>query len=177
MTTINLLPWREKSRRRQQRAFLKLCFVVVIGALFLNGVWYFSLHTQVKHQKKRVFFLQQEVQHANVILSEKNKTDAAKKDLMAQISILEDLHNQRFNIVEMMKNLPTLLPSGVYITEINVQKNQVELRGEAATELQASEFVKRLTQKTTWKAIQLQELTSRPIESKKILFRLRFQME
>lgn len=177
MTSINLLPWREKRRTQNKRQLLTMILAAAIFALFINFIWYLLLQPSINHQQRRNNFLQQQIQAANAVLAQKQSFEQKKKEVVDQMKTLEQLHNQRYRIVELLDSLPKILPNSVFVNAIEVQNTAISLTGEAPTDIQVSEFVRALNKQTGWRNVQLQEITSAPNQHDVTLFRITFSMD
>ncbi|MCD6048081.1 MAG: pilus assembly protein PilN [Gammaproteobacteria bacterium] len=177
MTTINLLPWREKARKQQKQNFILLCALAVGVAFILNVIIFVMLQVQINKQERRNGILQQEKQINSGILAKKKKFETDKSEVLSQIATVKELNNQRYRIVEIFNAIPRLLPNGVYITSINVQKELIELQGYAATEIQISELAGKLKEQPGWRSIQLQEAGEMPGLPNKTKFRITLNMD
>lgn len=160
MTTINLLPWREKNRRSQKYGFFALCGGAVLTALLINGLWSNVLQHHIDHQQQRNATLQQEVDASQKMTQNKKAFNDEKALILKQMTTLQDVHNQRYRLVELLGVLPTLLPNDVFINAIRIDKNIIELQGEAQTDIQVSEVIKRFQQQAGWQDIQLKQIST-----------------
>lgn len=177
MTTINLLPWREKARKRAKQVFIAACLSVIVAALVINGIWYSVLQGKINQQMQRNAFLQSEVTLAEQSNADKKTFEKEKAATLSQVSTLQELHNQRFRIIELLQSLPNLLPSHVLIDAIHINATIIELTGESKTDSQVSDFVKRLKEEPHWSNVQLQELSEGTTPSQTNTFRITLSLD
>lgn len=160
MTSINLLPWREKARTYQKRLFFAFCGAAAGVALVINGIWYEVLQHRIDQQQIRNDLLQQELDATQKISQSKKKFAEEKTTTLKKMHTLLELNNQRFRVVDLLENLPHLLPNGMTIEAISADNGVYTLKGEAQNDMQVSETIKRLQQQAGWGTIQLQEMSS-----------------
>jgi type IV pilus assembly protein PilN len=176
MTTINLLPWREKARRSQKYRFFAWCGGAVCLALLVNGIWSNVLQQRIDRQEQRNTMLQQEVEASQKITQNKKTFNDQKTAILKQMTTLQNVHNQRYRLVELLDVLPKLLPNEVFIDSIQMDKDVITLQGEAQTEVQVSEVIKRFQQQAGWHAIQLKEIST-PEKSNRTAFQVTLGMQ
>lgn len=176
MTSINLLPWRAKKQAIEKKNFIMLCVVSAILALLLNLIWYSIIQSQINFYQKRYNLLQQEMMYSNVMLARKNFVDTTEAKLLLQLHTLQELHDQRYRIVDLLSHLSNFLPNGVTASEIKVSRNKISIKGEAPTEVQVSELVDNFKKETDLTQINLKQIAN-PLEKKrKITFHITFNM-
>lgn len=176
MTTINLLPWREKARRSQQYRFFAWCGGAACIALLINGLWSNALQQRIDRQEQRNVRLQQEVEANEKITKNKKAFNDQKVLILKQMTTLQNVHNQRYRLVELLDVLPKLLPNDVFINSIQIDKDVMTLQGEAQTEVQVSEVIKRFHQQAGWHSIQLKEIST-PQKSNRTAFQVTLGMQ
>lgn len=160
MTTINLLPWREKNRLLTKRLFIAGSIGVILLALSINILWYSLLQNKIDLQTQRNAYLQAQVEAAEQSPTDKKIFLKHKQAILSQVASLQELNNQRFRIIELWQDLPMLLPNDVFITSIHFIASRIELAGSAKTAVQVSDLVKHLSQQPGWSDVQLQEISS-----------------
>lgn len=160
MTTINLLPWREKARRSQKYGFFVLCGIAVFIAVLINGLWSNALQQRIDRQQQRNATLQQEVDASQKMTQNKKAFNDAKAVILKQMTTLQNVHNQRYRLVELLEILPKLLPNDVFINAIQIDHDVIELQGEAQTDIQVSEVIKRFHQQAGWHDIRLKQINT-----------------
>lgn len=176
MTTINLLPWREKARQSQKQRFFGWCGTAMCIALLINGIWFNLLQHRIDRQAKRNVLLQQEVDASQKITKNKKAFNDQKTVILKQMTTLQNVHNQRYRLVELLDVLPKLLPNNVFINSIQIDQDVISLQGEAQTEVQVSEVIKRFQQQAGWYAIQLKEIST-PQKSNRTGFQVTLGMQ
>ena len=177
MTTINLLPWREKARIRAKRLFIACSIGAFLVAGLINLLWASVLQQQIKAQNQRNAFLTSEVQLAEQSSAAKKAFEKEQTTTLSQATTLKELNNQRFRVIELLQTLPNILPNNVLIDSIHVKADVIELIGSAKTDTQVSDLVKRLMQQANWSHVQLQEMSAATNAPQDTTFRITLSLE
>ena len=125
MTQINLLPWRELRRDREIKIFLLILIACITGSLL--AVYYFNVHGigLVKNQLRRNQLIQHEINKMDAQLNEMQKLRDIRAELMAKISLVQQLQSIQRSIIHLFDELSNIVPSGVYFKQIEEEKNEV----------------------------------------------------
>jgi type IV pilus assembly protein PilN len=149
MIHINLLPVRQEKKREVGRQFL----VVVGGSLFMallgNWIWYDGLASEEKKNAQRLAATQARIAELEKVIGEVNNINARKKDVLAKLSILNDLRKQRTGPVRMLDALATAIPKKVWLTGFDEKANAVKMTGRAVSHEDVAEFMRAL-QSIVW---------------------------
>jgi type IV pilus assembly protein PilN len=144
MIHINLLPVRQEKKREVGRQFL----VVVGGTLFMallgNWIWYDGLASEEKKNAQRLAATQARIAELEKVIGEVNNINARKKDVLAKLSILNDLRKQRTGPVRMLDALATAIPKKVWLTGFDEKANAVKMTGKAVSHEDVAEFMRAL---------------------------------
>lgn len=144
MTRINLLPWREARRRRQQHNFYKLLAVGFLAAA--AGVFgvQMELQNRIDNQQVRNNFLREEIARLQRAEQEIRRLDAMKASLLARLEIIQNLQQQRPGMVMVYDELVRTVPEDMYLTSFRVTGQDIQLTGFAATNNVVSDFMRRI---------------------------------
>ena len=144
MTCINLLPWRETRRKEQQRQF----FSISGGAAVLMGLIIFYIHIHVSGmielQTQRNTFLQDEIKQVEAKIVEIKSLEAKKEQLLARMSVIQQLQTRRPAIVHVFDELAKAVPSGMYLTNVSQQGKSLVIEGVAQSNARVSAFMRNL---------------------------------
>ena len=144
MTRINLLPWREIRRKEQQRQFIS----VAAGAAVLMGVIVLYLHLHVsgliEEQTLRNKFMQDEIAKVEAKIAEIKTLETKKQQLLARMTIIQQLQSRRPEIVHVFDELVRAVPPGMYLTKISEQGNTMVFEGVAQSNARVSAFMRNL---------------------------------
>jgi type IV pilus assembly protein PilN len=143
-TRINLLPWREIRRQEQDRQLLSAS----VGAWLLMGLvvfygWYY-MNGLIDHQNKRNEYLSTEIAKLDERIAEINKLKERKQALIARMEIIQQLQQNRTQIVHVFDDLVRKLPKGVYLTGLAKKNNQITLKGMAQSNARVSHLMNNL---------------------------------
>lgn len=143
-TRINLLPWREIRRQEQDRQLLSAS----IGAWLLTGLivfygWYY-MNGLIEHQNKRNDYLKSEIAQLDKKIEEINKLKERKQALIARMEIIQQLQQDRTQIVHVFDDLVRKLPKGVYLTGLAKKNKQITLKGTAQSNARVSHLMNNL---------------------------------
>lgn len=143
-TRINLLPWRELRRQEQDRQLLSAS----IGAWLLMGLvvfygWYYA-NGLIEHQNKRNDYLKTEIAKLDEKIKEINKLKERKQALIARMEIIQQLQQNRTQIVHVFDDLVRKLPKGVYLTGLAKKNKQITLKGLAQSNARVSHLMNNL---------------------------------
>lgn len=143
-TRINLLPWREIRRQEQDRQLLSAS----IGAWLLTGLivfygWYY-MNGLIEHQNKRNDYLKSEIAQLDKKIEEINKLKERKQALIARMEIIQQLQQDRTQIVHVFDDLVRKLPKGVYLTGLAKKSKQITLKGMAQSNARVSHLMNNL---------------------------------
>ncbi|MFY2509877.1 PilN domain-containing protein [Vibrio pectenicida] len=155
---INLIPWREKRRGYQIRIFIfRLCVVTLVGAL--TSVYLARyLASQVEKQQERIVLLNERSQRL-VEQKERGKlTQQNIEQVKSDISTLIRFDVQRFRSLALMRMLAEIIPEMVYLNQMSLTGNQVQLKGITATSANLSELLIRLSQLPNVHTVTMQQL-------------------
>ena len=138
---INLLPWREARRRRQRRqlwaAIVVIC--IVAGSVFAAAWWIQS--EGISFQMSRNAYLLREIQKVEVQLKEIDQIKQRKKVLVARMTIIHQLQQERVGIVRTLDSLVRALPEGLFFVSAERSQGRFKLEGIAQSNARISELM------------------------------------
>lgn len=145
MTThINLLPWREMRRKEQDRQLLS----IGVGAWILMGLIIFYAHLHVtgliENQQKRNEFLDKEIKKVEEEIKEIRELQAARSALLARMRVIQQLQQDRTQVVHLFDDLVRKLPEGVYFTTLKQAGQTITLTGIAQSNARVSALMRNL---------------------------------
>lgn len=149
MTTINLLPWREKKRQNDKNYFLKLLLAGFVLALFVVAVMDFYTLYCLRHQRIRNELLQKEVTLLGPALEDIKLIKQKTKVLESRLSLVQNLQSTRVLIVHLFDELSKVMTEGVLVTKLERKNNLVTLWGLADSNSSISEWMRNI-QASDW---------------------------
>ena len=149
MSNINLLPWREASKRRQKRLFLGVLGIAAVLALSLVLLVDFIFKQAAESQERRNQYLQGEITQLDARIGEINKLKKRRSDLIERMQLIDRLQQSRNQAVHLYNDLPALVTTGVYLDSLAVKDGQVDVVGRTEAHSRVASMV-RLIDKSGW---------------------------
>lgn len=144
MAGLNLLPWREASRRESQKKFVMMLVGAVAFASSVVFGAYSFYQDQIGKQIERNDYVNAEIKTLDKTIAEIKKLDVTRKALLDRITIIEGLQSTRPGIVHLFDEMVNSLPKGMYLTSLEQNKNQIKLEGKAESNARVSSYMNRL---------------------------------
>ena len=138
---INLLPWREARRRRQRRqlwaAIIVICLVA--ASVFATAWWIQS--EEISFHRNRNAYLLREIRKVQTQLEEIDQIKQRKKALVARMTIIRQLQQEKVGIVRTLDNLVRALPEGLSLVSAKRSRGSFNLEGIALSNARVSELM------------------------------------
>lgn len=155
MTSINLLPWRERRRLYHNKQFiLWLCFslgFVVLGAAAIWGYLY--------QAKQNLILANQYVIEKNIGLEAtliKDQQQAQHREqIWDRLQQLQDLAYHRTSLVQLWSDMAKVMPSNMYLTHITREQGSIIISGKANESSQVLQLVQHLQQNKFLQQVQI----------------------
>lgn len=129
MTQINLLPWRELKREQDKKLFTTMLLVCVVVAAFIVFLINSYASGLVSNQITRNQMLQKEINTMNAQLNELKNLQKAREMLISRMSIVQHLQSTRTLMVHLFDDLINIMPSGVYLTQVEGKNDVITVLG------------------------------------------------
>ncbi len=138
MSKINLLPWREELREKQQKFFVNaLVLSVLVTCLVFGGVYQY-IEGKKSYQGKRNAFLEEKIAEVDKKIEEIKKIQAKKERLRTKIESIEGLQASRTEIVHVFDELKKITPEGIYLTEFIQLGDKLTFKGNSTANSEIS---------------------------------------
>jgi len=131
MAYINLLPWREEALKAKQKEF----FMILAGAggcafaiVLLVNLFF---QARIDGQLTRNEFLKNEIQLLDVQIAEIKTLNDKKAALQKRIDVVEQLQRSRNVGTQVLDEIATIIPNGIYITQIDKKGNIIQITGKS----------------------------------------------
>ena len=151
MAHINLLPWRESRRKRQQRDFGGIVGLAALLTAAACGGVHFYIEGLIDHQNARNGFLQKEIAVLDKQIKEIKDLEKTKNQLIARMEVIYKLQTSRPEIVHLFDELVTTIPDGVYLTQVSQSNRSLALDGKAESNARVSSYMRNI-EKSEWLA-------------------------
>ncbi|KKO46394.1 pilus assembly protein PilN [Arsukibacterium ikkense] len=129
MAFINLLPWREAARKEKQKQYvtvLAMTAVVSFLVFFLINMVYSAM---IDGQYQRNRYLENEIKVLDQRIAEIRTLNETKRSLQQRMSLIEQLQGSRNLGTEIMSEIARVVPSGIYLTQLEKKGSTLLLVG------------------------------------------------
>jgi type IV pilus assembly protein PilN len=131
MANINLLPWREESRREKRKEFLGYLAVTLLASLVAVVFWAFLVNQGIATQQARNALLSKEIAALDEKVKEINELKKRREQVLARMRVIQELQGNRSDVVRVFDELVRVLPEGVYLETLSRQGDSISLVGYA----------------------------------------------
>ena len=144
MANINLLPWREAQRNERNKVKLGICIVmwVLAGLIVLAGKAYMDY--RIEHQQARNKFVQSEIDALSKIIREIEDLKEKRDALLARMEVIQNLQQNRAQIVHVFDDLVSKVPNGVFYDTITKTQSSLRIGGKAQSNGRVSALMRNL---------------------------------
>lgn len=149
MARINLLPWREELRKRQQREFGYMIGAGVALSLLLIVLIHFIIQGWIGGQNERNDLLKREIALLEEKIKEIRELEKVKSNLISRMEVIQQLQTSRPQIVHLFDEIINVLPDGSYLTELVQEGNILTLKGRAQSNARVSALMRGID-KSQW---------------------------
>lgn len=144
MANINLLPWREAQRRERNRVTGLVCIAMLISAGLIVFAGKSIMDGRIDYQKSRNNYLTSEIQALSKVIKEIEGLKDRRDDLVARMEVIQELQENRSQIVHVFDDLVTKLPEGVYFDSISKSGRNFSIQGKAQSNNRVSTLMRSL---------------------------------
>jgi len=141
MAKINLLPWREELRKKNQQNFLMALGGGVVVTCLLFGLVYLHIEGLKEYQGRRNQRLNDEIKKVDKKIKEIKEIEDKKSKLREKITLIENLQGSRPEIVHLFDDLRKTTPVGVYLTSFQQKGKKLIIQGKAQSHSRISEYM------------------------------------
>ena len=110
MTNINLLPWREKLRQKQQKNYQIILILVVAFGIILSSLLNQHFDSRIENQTSRNNFLSKEVNKLDEKIIEIKELHETREQLIERMKLIQNLQGSRPIIVRIFDELVVAVP-------------------------------------------------------------------
>lgn len=144
MIRINLLPHREEARKaRRQHFFTLLGLVTVLSAVVVFFV-YTIIDGYVSRQEENNEFLKKEIAVLDKQIDQIKHLKEQIQALLARKQVIESLQRDRGEVVNLLSELVTQVPEGVYLKSLKQDGQKVSLTGYVQSNARVSTLMRNL---------------------------------
>lgn len=155
---VNFLPWREVQRKKYKQGFitaLLFCIASAVGVQFSIG-WYVA-EAQLS-QKKRLTELDGHVSKLDHDITQLSSIEQKHKALLTRLQAVEYLYHQRNKTTQILNDLPSLVPEGIYLDTVQMDANQITLNGISDTTARLAALLNNLERSTAVRGVEIHSI-------------------
>lgn len=144
MVRINLLPWRDRRRDKQQKRFIVAVTATLASALMTIYIAYAYQQAKLAYQNRRNAFLQEEVTKLDFRIRKIKEIDKKIDKLKDYIKIIEELKKEKFKNIILINEIRKVTPDGVFFRKLRQSGQKISLYGEAVSENAIADLIRNI---------------------------------
>lgn len=160
MTSINLRPWREERRQKQQLDFMIMLAVAAGLAVVVFMLWNGAVGSQVTNQQERNRYIERELAQLDQQIKEISELESRRAELVSRMNVIQNLQNSRPFIVYIFDQLVRTLPDGVYYSSIERRGTLITIQGVADSNNRISALMRNLNESDWFRDPDLRTVTA-----------------
>ncbi|MGI2261073.1 PilN domain-containing protein [Shewanella sp. GXUN23E] len=129
MANINLLPWREEAREKQQREYIGILVLVFLVSSLLVYLSLTVIDLMTEEQQGRNQYLQTEINLLEKQIKEIREIRERKKDIERRTEIILDLQQARNLPTHVLDEVVRIVPPGIYLNSIEKKGSMLWIDG------------------------------------------------
>lgn len=142
MAKINLLPWRDDLRAKQQQDFVASIGAAVLVTCLVLLLVYMYVEGLKEYQTSRNQLLKNEIAVLDKKIAEIKDIEQKKNRLLTKIDVIQKLQESRPEIVHLFDELAKSTPEGVYLTKFVQVDANLTMDGKAESNARVSAFMR-----------------------------------
>lgn len=150
MILINLLPHREAAKKQRKDHFNAALVASALAGAGIAVLIYLGYQAAIAGQQSVNRILKAEISKLDTQIKEISNLEAEIAALTARQQAVEKLQADRNTPVNLLTELVTMLPEGVYITNMTQAGAVVSIRGVAQSQDRISELLRNISNKGVW---------------------------
>ena len=144
MTRINLSPWRAELRKKRERRFLQAGLAVSALLLLSTIAYQQTIAARLTYQRERNRYISEASLALNRKILALQSVDAAHKNLLGKIAVIQQLQQQRLQPAHLLDELGHTVPEDIQLTQVVQREQTLKISGIAASNTSISQYIKRL---------------------------------
>lgn len=142
MARINLLPWRDELRAKQQQDFVASIGAAILATCLLLLLVYMYIEGMKEYQTSRNQLLKNEIAVLDKKINEIKDIELKKNKLLTKIEVIQKLQESRPEIVHLFDELAKSTPEGVFLTKFVQVDTSLTMDGKAESNARVSAFMR-----------------------------------
>jgi len=144
MAEINLLPWREALRKKQQKDFAVQAGLVMALAAVLVFLAHMQIQARIEAQEARNAFLEKHIRKVDEEIREIRELESTREKLLARMNVIQELQHNRPLSVHLMDQLVRTIPEGVYLDSFTQKGSELTMVGAAQSNARVSAYMRNI---------------------------------
>jgi type IV pilus assembly protein PilN len=144
MMGYNVLPWRVRDHRRGLRQLWQGALIAGLLALMVSVVPYHRAAHALDEQGMVSQALVQEVQKQQQTVITLRHQEKKYEAINNRIHWIEQIEQQRNTDITLLNVLPSLVPEGLYLSELKRDRDRLHFSGNTVSNDQVSEMMRRM---------------------------------
>jgi len=158
MIKINLLPYREETKKQFLKSQLSIASICTVPSILLIIILLILLNTKISNTSTQIRKVESDIKKQKVSLDEIKVFKKEKETLKNKMKVIDKLKKGKFGPVHIIDHLAINLPGRIWLTEI-VQKNMsMTLEGKALDNISISNYMVNLTKSDYFKSVDLKQI-------------------
>ena len=148
-----------------------LFLIAIVVGLIAIGLTWWIYRGRIQQRDTEIAAAQKEVDELQLVLKEVEDFKAKKAELEHKIEVINDLKQKQWGPVRIMDQISRALPELLWLDQMRLRNNNVELRGRAFNTNQVATFIENLDKVPEFQEPRLLETTKQgPVYSFAINF-------
>lgn len=144
MSKINLLPWRDELRKKNNQIFFTFLFISGLAAFLVVLLIHLVFTNIISSKKLDEDYLIRELDANKSLIQEVEGIDNKKQELLSRVNVIQSLQSNRVFVVRLLDALAKGTPDGVVLNKITRQDKTVTILGNADSNNAISFFMRNL---------------------------------
>lgn len=144
MIRINLLDWRAERRERRQKQFMFALGATAAASAALVLLALTWANSTLENQIRRNDFLKAQIREVDAQIKEIKELEKVKANLIARMQVIEELQQNRTEVVHYFDELVETIPDGTFLTSLKQTGKSTLIKGTAESNARISEYMKAL---------------------------------
>lgn len=144
MVSVNLLPWREERRLLRDKKLLGAGVFYWLACVAVILLMLSALSDSAENQNRRNQFLTAQNEKLDQEIESIEKLKKNKETLLYRINVVQNLQDNRSQIVHVFDDMVRKLPKGVTLDIVSKDAKLIKLTGRAQSNSRVSELMNRL---------------------------------
>lgn len=164
MININLLPWRERIRKKKIRNFIILIGAGVFAAILGVAIFHLHYRARLQTQLARNTFLQTEIDQQAAKITGLNRKKKLQSKINTDLKLIFDMKEKSYQAVEILDEIARLAPEAISLIRINRQGNTLLITGQAKSDSEITVFLRKISDSALFEQPNLTQITAREDE-------------